>query len=116
RERVADFERYALVEAALRELLLRDREHVLRRVEPDHARARARVRDLDREIARAGRDVEHARALAEPRAALALVLAEAERAHGGAPPALVEAHRQHAIEQVVPRRDAIEHLAAAERG
>ena len=96
----------AIGEPALRELALR--------------RSRASARDgsspitvasgcsraiVDREIAGAGRDVEHARRVAE-----------VERAHGAPPPAAVEAERQHAVHEVVARGDPVEHRAAAERG
>src|SRR5205823_1112173 len=54
------------------------------------------------EVARAGREVEDARPLAE-----------LERPHGAAPPAAVEAERQHAVHRVVAAGDPVEHRAAA---
>jgi len=77
-------------------LLLGAREHLGREVDPHDARAGAR--EAQAHVAGAAAQVEHARA-----AHLAGLRQQR------APPALVDAQREHAVEQVVAPGDAREH-------
>ena len=54
------------------------------------------------EIRRAGREIEHA-----------VRRTELERAHGLAPPALIDPQRNDAVDQIIASRNAVEHRARA---
>ena len=90
----------APVEPPRRHLAARHVEHPLRKIHAQHLHAADAARHLDRQIARAGRYVKYP-----------VRTAAAHDAHHTAAPDAVDAHRERMVQQVVLRRDVVEHLA-----
>ncbi len=96
------FESDASREARALHLLAADGQHVGRRIDAHDLRFGQRLGDGDGQIAGARRDVEHARGAFE-----------CERRHGAPTPALIDAERDDAVQEVVAIGDGVEHLPAS---
>ena len=97
---IAPFENDAAVQPPGLDLAARHGEHLLRKVHAHHLHVADAPRQGDRQVARAGRHVEYAAGIRTP-----------HLVHRTAAPDAVDVHRKRMVQQVVPRRDVVEHLA-----
>ena len=97
--RVAADERHAIGKPGARDLPASDAQHRAGEIDADHARrGRPRAHRRDREVGGAGAEIEHP-----------LAAGERERPDRALAPPRVDAGAEQMVQEVVPRRDRVEH-------